>query len=71
MKKSLWVLTAISSVVGGVIVAIAALILPHTATWLYEWAGGRDSARVTLMALGIAFAIIPYCLARAVSEIEG
>ncbi len=56
MKKFLWITTAIFSVLGGltVIVGISA-------------ANGAPQ-EAAAAAMGIAFAVIPYCLAKAVSE---
>jgi sugar phosphate permease len=56
MGKFLWVLTAIGSVLGGLVVIIG-VIAAHSAP--------QEAAAA---AMGIAFAVIPYCLARATSE---
>ncbi len=57
MKKLLWVLTIIGSVIGGLIVCAGVL----------GASGAPQEAAAA--AMGVAFAVIPYCLARAVSEI--
>jgi len=56
MKKFLWVLTAIGSVLGGLVVLIGVTAAK----------GAPQEAAAA--AIGIAFAVIPYCLARAASE---
>jgi magnesium-transporting ATPase (P-type) len=57
MKKILWVLTIIGSVIGGLIVLGGVL----------GASGAPQEAAAA--AIGVACAVIPYCLARAVSEI--
>jgi len=59
MKKFLWILTISGSIIG---TAVLALGLP---------AAKSAPQEATVAAIGIAFAVIPYCLARAVSEISG
>jgi hypothetical protein len=56
MKKFLWITTAICSVIGGLtaVVGISA-------------ANGAPQ-EAAAAAMGVAFAVIPYCLAKAVSE---
>ena len=56
MRKFLWILTFIGSILGGLRALYAFL-------FIQSW---TDQATVTVM--GIAFAVIPYCLARAASE---
>lgn len=58
MARLLWVLTILGSLFGGLFVFFA-LTLSNGAP--QEAAGA---------AIGIAFAVIPYCLARAVSELK-
>jgi hypothetical protein len=57
MKKVLWAVTSIGTIVGGffAVVAFNAESAPQQAA---------------LAALGTAFAVIPYCLARARDEFE-
>lgn len=56
MTKILWVLTAIGSILGGLVTLIG----------VTEANGAPQEAAAA--AIGIALAVIPYCLARAVSE---
>lgn len=58
MKKFLWVLTMIGSVLGGLVVLLGVV--------------GANGApqEAAAAAIGIALAAIPYCLARAVSEMD-
>lgn len=58
MKKILWIITIIGSILGALtfFVGIAG-------------ANGRQQDAASA-AMGLAFAVIPYCLARAVSEIS-
>lgn len=58
MKVSLWALTIIGSVLGGLVSVVGVL----AAT------GAPQEAAAA--AIGVACAVIPYCLARAVSEIS-
>lgn len=57
MKKILWILTAIGSVLGGLLAFVGVAV-----------AKGSPQEAASA-AIGIAFAVIPYCLARAASEI--
>lgn len=56
MKKFLWIITAVSSVLG----ALTAIVGISAAN------GAPQEAAAA--AMGVAFAVIPYCLAKAVSE---
>lgn len=56
MKKFLWIITAMSSVLG----ALTAIVGISAAN------GAPQEAAAA--AMGVAFAVIPYCLAKAVSE---
>jgi len=58
MKKALWIIVIIGSILGGVAALIGVI--------------GAKSApqEASAAAIGLAFAVIPYCLARAVSEID-
>ena len=56
MKKFLWILVIIGSILGGLIAFIGVTAAK----------GAPQEAAAA--AMGIAFAVIPYCLARAVSE---
>lgn len=58
MKKSLWILTIIGSLLGG-LMALIGLFAANSAP--------QEAAAA---AMGIAFAVIPYCLARAASELS-
>ena len=58
MKKLLWVLTILGSILGAAIVPIG----------ISASKGAPQEA--VFIALGIAFAVIPYCLARAYSELR-
>lgn len=58
MKKFLWILTAIGSVLGGLVALIGVT------------AANGAPQEAAAAAMGIAFAVIPYCLARAASEME-
>ena len=58
MKRKLWILTAVCSVLG----ALMALIGITSAN------GAPQQAAAA--AIGIAFAVIPYCLARAAAELD-
>ncbi len=57
MKQLLWLVTIIGSIVGGMVV--------------YVGVGAAKGApqEAAAAAVGLAMAVIPYCLARAVSEI--
>lgn len=57
MKKKLWIATIVGSILGALI-ALVGMFAP----------GAPQVA--SMAALGLAFAAIPYCLARAVSEID-
>lgn len=58
MKKFLWVLTAIGSVLGVLTVVFGVM-------------GAKGAPQeAAAAAIGIAFAVLPYCLARAASEIS-
>jgi len=57
MRTVLWLLTIVGSLFGA-IYCIAALSVAKSAMQEAAWA-----------AIAVAFAVIPYCLARAVSEI--
>jgi magnesium-transporting ATPase (P-type) len=62
MKRFLWKLTMIGSVLGGVMVVYG---------WLFTGTGfvSRDWVeQAAVTTVGIAFAVIPYCLASAASE---
>lgn len=59
MKKFLWILTIIGSILGGLRILYVAFFV-----------GGAWIDKVGVVTLGIALAVIPYCLARAVSEME-
>jgi hypothetical protein len=58
MKKFLWVMTAIGSVLGGFVMLIGV--------------GGATGAaqEASAAAIGLSMAVIPYCLARAASEMS-
>lgn len=56
MKKYLWILTAIGSVLGGLVGLVGVT------------AARGAPQEAAAAAIGIAFAVIPYCLARAASE---
>jgi len=56
MKKFFWIITAISSVLGAL-----------TAIGGVSAANGAPQ-EAAAAAMGVAFAVIPYCLAKAVSE---
>jgi hypothetical protein len=56
MKKFLWILTAIGSVLGSLVALIGVA------------AANGAPQEAAAAAMGIAFAVIPYCLARAASE---
>jgi hypothetical protein len=58
MKMICWFLSIISSLIGA-IVAVA----------LIGWANGAPQ-QAAGAAIGIAWAVIPYCIARAVSELD-
>ena len=56
MKKFLWVLTMIGSVLGGLVVLLGVI-------------GAKGAPQeAAAAAIGISFAVIPYCLARAAAE---
>jgi sugar phosphate permease len=58
MQKLLWILTIIGSLIGGLIVLVGVL-------------GATGSPQeAAAAAMGLAFAVIPYCIARAVSEMS-
>ena len=56
MRKALWVITTICSVLGALTAVIGIL------------AANGAPQEAAAAAMGVAFAVIPYCLARAVSE---
>ena len=56
MKKFLWKLSALGSVLGGLVALIGVT------------AANGAPQEAAAAAMGIAFAVIPYCLARAASE---
>jgi len=56
MRMYLWALTAIGAVLGGLVATIKVT------------AASRAPQEAAAAAIGIPFAVIPYCLARAVSE---
>jgi sugar phosphate permease len=58
MKKFFWILTAIGSLLGGLVV-IGGIAAAH----------GTPQEAVAV-AIGLSLAVIPYCLARAVSQCE-
>lgn len=58
MKKFLWVMTAIGSVLGGLVVFLGVL-------------GAKGAPQeAAAAAIGLSLAVIPYCLARAASEMN-
>ena len=57
MKKFLWILVIIGSIFGGLTAFLGVI-----------YASGSPQ-QAAAAAVGIAFAVIPYCLARAVCEI--
>ncbi|MBM3273184.1 hypothetical protein FJY94_08100 [Candidatus Kaiserbacteria bacterium] len=57
MNKILWVVTAIGSALGALI------------AFFGMFAANGAPQEAAAAAMGIAFAVIPYCLARAVTEI--
>jgi hypothetical protein len=61
MKNSLWILTIIGSVIGGLMTVVGILRAIAVQT-NGELVGG------SMAAIGVGCAVIPYCLARAVSE---
>ena len=57
MKKFLWVLTVIGSVLGALVALLGVV-------------GAKGAPQeAAAAAIGLAFAVIPYCLARAATEI--
>ena len=58
MTKFLWSLTIVGSILGALTIAVG----------VAGATGAPQQAAVA--AIGIAFAVIPYCLARAVSEMK-
>lgn len=56
MKRTLWTLSVVSSILGAIIFLVGVIT------------GGSELDIVNFSAIGIAFAVIPYCLAQAVSE---
>lgn len=58
MKKALWIITIIGSILG--------------ALTAFAGVAGANGApqEAAAAAMGLAFAVIPYCLARAASEIS-
>lgn len=58
MNKVLWIITAIGSVLGG-LVAVAG-----------SFAANGAPQEAAAAAMGVSLAVIPYCLARAYSELS-
>lgn len=58
MKSFLWTLTVIGSVLGGLVALVGV------------WGATGAPQEAAAAAIGVACAVIPYCLARAVSEIN-
>jgi len=56
MKKFLWVISAMGAILGGVV------------TFIGVAAANGAPQEASAAAIGMAFAVIPYCLARAASE---
>ena len=57
MKTALWILTVLGSLIGGLTLLVGLL------------AAQSSPQEASVSAMAIAFAVIPYCLARAVSEL--
>ena len=58
MEKFLWILAIIGSILGGLIALIGVA------------AASGAPQEAAAAAMGVAFAVIPYCLARAASEVS-
>ena len=61
IKNFLWILTSLGSVLGGLITVVG-ILRAIAAQQNGELVGG------SMAAMGVGCAVIPYCLARAVSE---
>jgi len=59
MKAALWILTIVGAIIGGFIAIVGVL------------AANGAPQEASAAAMGVACAVIPYCLARSFSEIGG